>query len=162
MTTRRNAMSDFFGKIKSGAGKVAFEADKMNRLNRAKSDLEKIKGQIQAQYCKLGELYYTQRANLGVSGPAYDEICQAIAALEPQVAAKNDEIQRINAEAFSAPGAQPQAPAQFVSAPQYVPPAQPAAVPVAPAAAATSKFCTNCGREMGLEVKFCPDCGTKM
>jgi hypothetical protein len=36
-------MSDFFGKLKSGAGKVAFEAEKMNRLNRAKGELEKIK-----------------------------------------------------------------------------------------------------------------------
>jgi hypothetical protein len=49
-------MSDFFGKLKSGAGKVAFEADKMNRLNRAKGDLEKSKNQIQAQYMKLGEM----------------------------------------------------------------------------------------------------------
>ena len=163
-------MSDFFGKLKSGAGKVAFEADKMNRVNRAKGEMEKIKGQIQAQYCKLGELYYTQRANSGVSGPAYDEICQVIAGLEPQVAAKNEEIQRINAEAFSGQAAQPQAPSQFATVPQY-PPAPPAPAadtsqyvpPAAPvAAAATTKFCTNCGREMALEVKFCPDCGTKM
>jgi hypothetical protein len=153
-------MSDFFGKIKSGAGKVTFEADKMTRLNRAKGDLDKIKNQIQAQYGKLGELYYTQRAAMGVSGPAYDEICQAIMDLERQVGYKNDEIQRINAESFAAPGAQPTP--QPVSVPpapippQYVPPAPSAA----PAAAAT-KFCTNCGREMALEVKFCPDCGTK-
>jgi hypothetical protein len=51
-------MSDFFGKLKSGAEKVAFEAEKMNRLNRAKGELEKIKNQIQAQYAKLGEMYY--------------------------------------------------------------------------------------------------------
>ena len=151
-------MSDFFGKIKSGAGKVAFEADKMNRLNRAKSDLEKIKNQIQANYTKLGEMYYNQHATMGVTGPAYDEICQAIMNLGQQVEAKNEDIQRINTENYTAPGAQPapQPVQSYTPAPtQYTPPA-----PVnAPAA---TKFCPNCNREMGVEVKFCPDCGTKM
>ena len=94
-------MSDFFGKIKSGAGKVAFEAEKMNRLNRAKGDLEKIKNQIQAQYLKLGEMYYNQRLTASVTGPAYDEICQAIVNLEHQVESKNEDIQRINAEIYT-------------------------------------------------------------
>jgi hypothetical protein len=157
-------MSDFFGKIKSGAGKVAFEADKMNRLNHAKGDLEKIKNQIQANYTKLGEMYYNQRATLGATGPAYDETCQAIMNLEQQVASKNEDIQRINAEVYTAQGAQPapqpySGPTQFPSTPvptQYTPP--PAPVNTVP----TTKFCPNCNREMALEVKFCPDCGTKM
>ncbi|HMD89328.1 MAG TPA: zinc-ribbon domain-containing protein [Anaerolineaceae bacterium] len=161
-------MSDFFGKIKSGAGKVTFEADKLNRLNRAKGDLDKIKSQIQAQYSKLGELYYTQRASQGVSGPAYDQICQAIADLEHQAEYKNEEIQRINAEAFPAQGAitqpvsGPSQPAATPVPPQYVPPAAPAAPAAAAPAAAATKFCTNCGREMAVDVKFCPDCGTKV
>jgi len=156
-------MSDFFGKIKSGAGKVTFEADKANRLNRAKGDLEKIKSQIQAQYSKLGEMYYRQRATMGVSGPAYDEICQAIVGLEQQAASKNAEIQRINAEVYAPEGASPatqplSAPAQYppAPAPTYTPPAAPAP------AEATTKFCPNCGKEMAVAVKFCPDCGTKV
>lgn len=164
-------MSDFFGRIKSGAGKVAFEADKMNRLNRAKGDLEKIKNQIQAQYTKLGELYYTQRAALGVSGPAYDEICQAVVHLEHQVAAKGEDIQRINAENYVQPGAQPTPqptyPPPVQAAPtQYTPPPVPTQFTPPPAApvqdAAATKVCPNCGKEMPLAAKFCPDCGTKM
>jgi hypothetical protein len=157
-------MSDFFGKLKSGAGKVAFEADKMNRLNRAKGELEKIKNQIQAQYMKLGEMYYTQRGTAGVSGPAYDDIFQAIMNLENQVVSKNEDIQHINAETYTPqvtqPTAQPvsaQAPSPATPAPtQYTPPSTPA-----PAATAT-KFCPNCGKEMPVETKFCPDCGTKV
>jgi hypothetical protein len=152
-------MSDFFGKLKSGAGKVAFEADKMNRLNHAKGDLEKIKSQIQAQYSKLGEMYYTQRTTMGVTGPAYDEICQAVADLEHQAAAKNDDIQRISAEVYAQPGAQPAAAPVQTAVPAPAPYTPPPA-PVAPAA--TSKFCPNCGKEMPLAAKFCPDCGTKM
>jgi hypothetical protein len=166
-------MSDFFGKLKSGAGKVAFEADKMTRLNRAKGDLEKVKSQIQAQYLKLGEMYYHQRASVGVSGPAYDEICQAIVDLDHQTDSKNEDIQRINAETYAPQGAQPapqpvSAPVQYPSTPaptQFTPPPAPTQYtpPPAPAqAAAATKFCPNCGKEMAVAVKFCPDCGTKV
>jgi hypothetical protein len=167
-------MSDFFGKLKSGAGKVAFEADKMNRLNRTKGELEKIKNQIQAQYLKLGEMYYNQRATMGLTGPAYDEICQAIVDLEHQVESKNEDIQRISAETYAPQGAQhtPQpvypGPAQYTSTPvptQFPPPPDPTQFTPPPAPvqnAATTKFCPNCGKEMPVAAKFCPDCGTKM
>jgi len=156
-------MSDFFGKLKSSAGKMAFEADKMTRLNRAKGDLEKVKSQIQAQYIKLGDLYYNQRATMGATGPAYDEICQEIMNLEQQVEAKNEDLQRINAEIYTSQA--PQTPAQPVAAPaqSQTTPTQSTA-PTAPASvvAAATKFCPNCGKEMPVATKFCPDCGTKV
>ncbi len=157
-------MSDFFGKLKSGAGKVAFEAEKMTRLNRARGELDKIKDQIQAQYLKLGETYYKQREAIGATGSAYDEICQAIMTLEQQVEAKNLEIQGITAEVYS-----PQVPQQAAQpAPGTTPPVTAPAPAqytpqVAPTQPATSpKFCTNCGKEIPPETKFCPDCGTKV
>jgi zinc-ribbon domain len=156
-------MSDFFGKLKSGAEKVAFEAEKMNRLNRAKGELEKVKTQIQAQYLKLGEMYYTQRATTGVTGSGYDEICQAIMDLEHQVEAKNEDIQRINAEVYAPQVAQsPAQPAPGPAQAQATPTPSPSTTASTPVAAATSKFCPNCGKEMALETKFCPDCGTKV
>jgi len=149
-------MSDFFGKLKSGAEKVAFEAEKMNKQNRAKGELEKIKSQIQAQFVKLGEMVYTQGASMSVADPAYNEIFQSITDLEHQVDSKNEEIQRINAETFVAPGTQP--------APQVVAaPVAPAPVPSTPAqAASASKFCPNCGKENLATAKFCTDCGTSL
>ena len=157
-------MSDFFGKLKSGAGKAAFEVDKMTRLNRAKGELEKIKSQIQVQFAKLGEMYYTQRETTGVTGPGFDEICQAVKDLDQQVLSKNEEVQRVNAEVYAPQGAQPAAqpaasPTQGTSAAapaQTMPPAAPA-----PSAAAT-KFCPNCGTQIPVETKFCPNCGTKV
>jgi hypothetical protein len=153
-------MSDFFGKLKSSAGKVAFEADKMTRLNRAKGDLEKIKGQIQAQYMKLGEMYYTQRGTAGVTGPAYDEICQAIMDLETQAGTMNEEIQRINIEAYAPQMTQPASgaaqPSPTTTTDQSTPPVTPAP------AAATPKFCPNCGTQIPVGTKFCPNCGTKV
>ncbi len=155
-------MSDFFGKLKSGAEKVAFEAEKMNRLNRAKGELDKIKNQVQAQYSKLGEMYYTQHETLGVTGPAYDEICQVIKDLQAQVSSKNEEVQRINAEVFTPQGAQPVA--QPAPAPAQAAPATIQATPSATPSptAGTTKFCSNCGTEIPAETKFCTNCGTKV
>ena len=157
-------MSDFFGKLKSGAGKVAFEAEKMTRLNRAKGELEKLKTQIQAQYAKLGEIYYNQRGTEGVTSPAYDEICQVISDLDNQVAAKNEDIQHINAETYPPQGVQPAAQpvAEPVQSPTIAAPTQ-SDSPAAPASmAATTKFCPNCGSRIPAETKFCPNCGTKV
>ncbi len=158
-------MSDFFGKLKSGANKVAFEADKMTRLNRAKGELEKVKSQIQAQYAKLGEMYYTQHESTGVTGPGYDEICQAIQGLEQQLQAKNEEIQHINAEVFAVPGAQPAAqPAAAVvqAAPVTTPTPGPAQAAPQAAPAAATKYCPNCGTQLAMDIKFCTNCGTKV
>ncbi len=157
-------MSDFFGKLKSGAGKVAFEADKMSRVSRANGEMEKIKSLIQAQYNKLGQLYYTQRGTVGVTGSAYDEICQEIENLEHQVESKSEEIQRINADVYTPQGtqttAQPAAvPVQTPTAPISTPSTSPSG---SVAAAATTKFCPNCGTEMPVATKFCPNCGTKV
>jgi hypothetical protein len=146
-------MSDFFGKLKSGTEKVAFEAEKMMRLNKAKGELDRVKSLIQGQYARLGELYYTQRGTTGISGAAFDEICQAISDLGAQVDARNAEVQKINAEVYGVAGAQP--------APVQTPPPAPVvqSPTVAPTAETATKFCPNCGKELAVTVKFCPDCG---
>ena len=161
-------MSDFFGKLKSGAGKVAFDADKMNRVNKAKGEIGKFKQQIEALYLKLGEITYRQFANPGEAAPDISEICQNITELGRQIELKNADIVRINAEVYTPQGAPAPVPPVVPSAPpaQTTPPSvtsAPTAAAAAPAAtAAQTKFCPNCGKEMALTVKFCPDCGTKM
>lgn len=147
-------MSDFLGKLKSGAGKVAFEAEKMARLTKARSELDKVSDQIRVQYAKIGEMYYTRRGTTGVTGPEFDAICQTIADLEQQAKVKNEEVQKINAEAFETQNA-PAQPPQPAPA-QYTPPTPP------PAAAPAAKFCPNCGKQVESSVKFCPDCGQSL
>ena len=141
-------MSDFFGKIKSGAGKVAFEAEKMNRLNKAKGELEHLKKQVEELYTKLGQLYYNQHHTLGVIGPAFDQECADIDGLEKQIDDQTAEIEHITNDVYTQ---------STVTQPPAAQPA-PEAAPAAPARI----FCSNCGRELTSTAKFCPDCGTKM
>jgi hypothetical protein len=153
-------MTDFFGRLKSGAGKVAFEAEKMARVNRAQGELAKIKSQIEEQFHKLGQLYYSQQANLDAAAPAFAEICQVVAGLEEQASHKEEEIHQINAETYNPQGATP-SPMPAATPAQFTPmPAMGNTMPSAPAALQT-KACPSCGREMAVTVKFCPDCGTK-
>jgi hypothetical protein len=153
-------MSDFFGKLKNGAEKVAFEAEKMTRVSRAKGELDMIKSQIQGQFMRLGEMYYNQRATSGVTGQAYDDLCLAIADLEKQAAAKNEEIQRMNTENYAPQGTPPAPQPVYGQAPYPPAPAAPSIpTPYAPAATVT---CPKCGKENQVGVKFCPDCGTSL
>jgi hypothetical protein len=156
-------MSDFFGKLKSGAGKVAFEADKMAKVNRAQSELAKLKQQVDSLFSKLGEVTYQQYVNPGAETPDIAGMCQNITEMQRQIGLKNEEIQRINADTYSPQGAAaassaPPVPVQNPPEPVNPAPTQ-ASSPAAPMA--QTKFCPNCGKEMALAVKFCPDCGTK-
>lgn len=167
-------MPDFFGKLKSGAEKAAFEAEKMVRVNRAQGELGQLKKQKEGLFTKLGEMYYLQFTGQKTESPDYASVCANIADLDRQVEAKNEEVQRLNAEVYGAQAAAPApaappAPAQATYAAPVEPvnavpaaEAGPAPAPVEAAPAAQTKFCPNCGREMAATAKFCPDCGTKM
>jgi len=161
-------MADFFGKLKSGAGKMAFEADKMAKVNRAQGELSKLKQQVEGLYAKLGEVTYQQYVNPGTETPDIAGMCQNITELHRQIGLKNEEIQRINTDIYSPQGAPaassaPPVQVQAPHEPVFPTPVQtPASSEATPAGAtAQTKFCPNCGKEMALSVKFCPDCGTK-
>lgn len=140
-------MDDFLGKLKSGAEKVAWEAEKLNRQAQAKSELENIRATLQVKYAELGKLVYSQKATGSDTGAAFDELCQVVAGFEEQLKTKNEEVQRITAEVYS-PGVNQQ------NAAASVPPPPPSAEP-----ARATKFCSSCGKEMPKEAKFCPNCG---
>jgi zinc-ribbon domain len=148
-------MPDFFSKLKSGANKVAFEADKMARTNRAQGEAEKLKAQINSQYLKLGEAVYEKFSKQEAIDPALVEACQTIAQIQQQVGLKNEEIAKIKAEVFSDTPAAP-APAQTPAAPEAAPDTP------APQAQPEAKFCPNCGKAVEADEKFCKDCGTKL
>jgi hypothetical protein len=150
-------MPDFFGKLKSGANKVAFEADKLARLNRAQGEAEKFKSQVNSQYLKLGETVYEKFLKQEAIDPALVEFCQAITQLHQQVGLKNEEISKIRAETFSA---SPAAPAPTPAQPSAE--AETAPVDPAPQAQPEAKRCPNCGKEVQPAEKFCGDCGTKL
>jgi cell division septation protein DedD len=146
-------MSDILGRIKSGAGKVAKEADRVTHVKRIELDIGSIKKQIEDQYNKLGEIAYKSSVNNEPENPEAMGIIAKITELLQQIKAKEEEIKRINQGE-----AEPQ-PEQATPATQ--PPAPQAPATQAPATP-EKRFCTSCGRENDTSAKFCAECGAKM
>ena len=126
-------MSDILGKIKSGAGKIAKEADKAVGTKRIEMQIGSINNQIKDQYLKLGQLTYDSGVKKEPENPEVASIIAKVTELKQLIVAKENEIKTIKEEKG-----------------------------VSQVAASGKKFCTNCGKENDANSKFCPGCGAKM
>jgi len=156
-------MSGIFDKVKTGVGKVAFEADKIADVKKAQLDIAGLKRQMDSIYNKLGEMTYQRYSTTGQESPEFTEVCQSIQQIEQKIAAKEEEIKQINARVY-----QPSQPTQtaYTPPPSYTPPPQqqPAQqyTPPPQQAQPQKNFCPNCGAEIDDSTKFCSNCGTKI
>jgi hypothetical protein len=127
-------MSDILGKIRSGAGKVAKEADRVAHVKRIELEIGSINRQVENHYNKLGEMAYKSNVNKEPENPEAPGIIAKITELHQQIKVKEEEIARIN-EGKSEPQAPP---------------------------TPGKKICTSCGKDNDVGVKFCSECGVKM
>ncbi|MCX6649258.1 MAG: zinc ribbon domain-containing protein [Candidatus Bathyarchaeota archaeon] len=158
-------MSGFFDKVKSGAGKVAFEADKVGDVKKAQFDIMNLKKQIEGSYTKLGEMSYRRYVATGQEAPEFAEVCQAIVQVEQKIAAKEEEIKQINARVYQS--ATPQQtysapPTTYAPPPSYSAPQQQYNAPPPPPPQQGGKFCPSCGTPVNDTTKFCSNCGAKV
>lgn len=131
-------MSDIFGKLRTGASKAAFDADKMVRVRKAEGDIAQIKKQIDQFQERLGEITYLSYIHKEPQGQDAIDYCEKLIALEQQVIVKQEEIRTIQAEVFGQAG--------------------PSSAPV------VTNFlkCPSCSKMNAANTKFCADCGTKL
>jgi hypothetical protein len=144
-------MSGFFDKVKSGAGKVAFEADKVADAKKIEMDISGLKRSIDGIYTKLGEMSYRRYVATGQETPEFAEVCQQIIGIDQKIATKQEELKQINARVY-----QSATPQQTYTAPPttYAPPP--------PQPQQGGKFCPSCGSPMSETTKFCSNCGAKV
>jgi hypothetical protein len=131
-------MSDLFGKLKSGAGKVAHEADKAAHVKRIELDIGNVKKQVDNLYQKLGELTYQSKVGNVTESPEAASIYAKITDLKAQISQKELEIKNINEDIDKA----------VPSPPSTIEPLK--------------KVCPSCGKDNDTNVKFCSECGAKM
>jgi len=156
----------FFDKIKSGAGKVAFEADKVADAKKVELDIGGLKKQIEGHYTKLGEMSYQRYRATGQEAPEFAEVAQMIIAVEQKIEAKQEELRQINARVWQAPQPQPTysaPPTTYAPPPSYSPPPQQQYnAPPPPPPQQGGKFCPSCGSPVSDTTKFCSNCGAKV
>jgi hypothetical protein len=140
-------MSGIFGKLRSGAEKIAKEADKTVDIKRIEMQISSINKQIEDQYQKLGQITYDSNIKKEPENPEAAGIISKVTELKQQIAAKEEEIKNIREVAPQEKVVSQVAPQEKV---------------VSQVAAPGKRFCTNCGKENDASSKFCNDCGAKM
>jgi hypothetical protein len=124
-------MPGIFDKIKSGADKAAFEADRLRRVTQAQGALNKLKGELSTHITAIGTRVVELRDSGSPAQPELEDLFQQLDGLRQQVADQQAEVERIRQEKA------PEAPA------------------AAPAPA--GQTCPNCHAEVAAGVKFCPE-----
>lgn len=125
-------MSSIFGKLKAGASRTAFEADKLRRSKKAEGELAQLRKQVDTFQERLGEITYLNYIHNEPQGQDSVDYIEKLKELEQQVTEKLEEIKSIQEETFDQ---------TTPMDPSYV-------------------KCPNCGKMNSANTKFCSECGT--
>lgn len=180
-------MSDFFNRVRSGAGKAAFEADKLRRTQAIQLKIRSLNQETEKVYTQVGRVAFTLYQQEQVGQPELKAACDRLAAVFAQIAAHEQEIERIKAEVFmdaAVAGIQyghicPNGHGQVAPQDNFcqvcgakaidVPPPTGLACPHCHAPLQSgARFCANCGQSVPLAVTAtpvsnpCPHCGAPL
>ncbi len=159
-------MNTFFDKMRSGAGKAAFEADKLRRVTLLQSDLRGLRDEFQKLCGQAGQVAFSLHQRGQIGQPELQAVCDQLAALYRQIGDKETEAERIRNEPYIEAGVAPASPALLC--PQGHGPIAPGArfcqlcgQPGAPAVAQAVSLpaCATCGAALAPHAAFCANCG---
>lgn len=160
-------MSVFFDKIREGAEKAGFEADRLRRLNQAQSMLKTTQRELESQTGVLGRQTLTLYDAGKLTQPELLTTCrQEVDPLRQRIAEQEAHIEQIRQEkppeavpkslyGHICPVCQIELPAEAGFCPRcgsqavYVPPPSPPA----------AETCWRCGAMLTPGARFCPNCG---
>jgi hypothetical protein len=148
-------MPGFLDKIKSGADKAAFEADRLRRVSQAQSALKALQHDLETQVAAIGQNVLALYDAGALTQPELLALCPPIDSLRQQIAAQEAEVEQIRQEK------PPEAPAPVPEQPPAAPTPTPQQPPPAPAPALHGHICPQCQVQLPADVRFCPECGSK-
>jgi len=156
----------FFDRVRSGAEKAAFEADRLRRVNQAQGVLKGIQRELDAivagwgpQVLALYDAGTLTQPELLAAGPQIDELRQKLAAQEAEILRIREERPPEAEPEVAPPPPPPVVP--FQPAQQRATPSEPLQADV-PGTQARGRFCGSCGAALPEGVKFCMECGAKV
>jgi hypothetical protein len=149
-------MPGFLDKLKSGAERAAFEADRLRRSTQAQSALRALQRDLEAQVAAIGKEVVALYDAGALTQPELLALCPRIDDLRGQIEAQEAEVERIRQEEPPAdPDAEQEPPSEAVA------PVETESDQI-PSAAPQSGLCPSCGSPLPADVRFCPECGTNV
>lgn len=160
-------MPGIIDKLKGGAEKASFEADRLRRLTRAQSELKALQQQLAVAQSALGQQALTLYDSGSLTQPEMLATCrQAVDPLRLQITIQQAKIQQIREEkppetvsaayhGHICPCCQIQLP----SGAGYCPRCGSKAVDIAPPQSTATAKCARCGALLAAEAVFCTNCG---
>ena len=158
--------------VRSQAGKLAFEAERMVRIRKEESAIDEARKQITGVAASMGQVALSLYRSGGLDEPQIAALAKQVDELEASINQHEAAVVSIRAEvppdSDGAPAGAPaytvapnraESVAQGIGAP--VPPVTPAPYE-AEAPAADARKCPNCGASVAGAGKFCPECGGKL
>ena len=137
--------------------RAGFEADKLVRANRVRSEATHLREQADQKSAALAAKVLELSAAGEELHPALREIVDQIIALRAEMAGKDEEIKAIHAEVWVEPAPPP------AHIPPPTPPDPVAQRLLAYVEAKRSEFnCPKCGTTIRSHASFCPKCGRKV
>ena len=168
-------MSSLVDRFKSGAGKAAFEADKLRRVQSAQSAIKPLRADAERLTHEMGKLAYLLFTQGDITRPELIAAGEQLAEMHGRIAAAEAEVERIRAEEYVEPLSStsslsglicPNGHGTLTGGASFcqtcgaagVRPAPPPGVP--PVAARPTMPCNQCGAALDLNARFCANCGT--
>jgi peptidoglycan hydrolase CwlO-like protein len=100
-------MPSFLDKLKSGADKAAFEADRLVRVNQAQGALRNLQHELENELQALGQQVAALYDNGTLTQPELLALMPQLEAKRQQIASQEAEVERIRQEKAPEAGAEP-------------------------------------------------------
>lgn len=159
-------MSELFDRFRSTAGKAAFEAEKLRRVNAMQSEIRPLKSEIDRAYYELGQLAYALYGRGEINQSGLQTACNRLQALHQEIEAKEQMIDQIREEVYVDPLPQGLDQAKLVCPNGHGPLVANArfcqtcgAEGIRPNKQAVEGVCRHCGTKIQPDAKFCASCG---
>ena len=156
------ALSGLSHTIRKGFDRVSFEADRLLRTNRVKSESQRLQRQANKMMGEISEKVLELEAEGAELEPSLQAMVSEVRALRKKLAEKAREVEAISTEVWVEP---PPPEAQVLTGPSKpvaLPPGNSSANTAERPETAKSKPCPSCGGPLRPMSVFCPNCGYKL
>jgi DNA-directed RNA polymerase subunit RPC12/RpoP len=156
-------MSSFLDRLRSGANKAAFEADKLKRITSLQNQVRSLRSDFGKMTTEVGQVAYRLHRANEVTQPKLLTVCQRLDGVEAQIGAKEQEIEQIRREVFMEETFQigsghvcPNGHGALPPQDKFCQICGAQAINITPL---SGNPCTNCGVNLAADARFCSNCG---